>query len=150
MHARVWVPRGSSAQGGLLEGQPGLPPSLAAAQLPRPTLMRLWLFIGVHCGDRGGTARGLGWGKATGSAIGSDSLEVEPVCEVRGLGGEGQQPVLPHGLACLLSRGVEEMGSRFGMEGSEASVRVTGWRGDLSSDWVNPWVTAWRGQCLGD
>lgn len=37
--------------------------------------------------------------------------------------------MLPHGLACLLSRGVEEMGSRFGMEGSEASVRVTGWRG---------------------
>ena len=59
--------------------------------------------------------------------------------------------MVPHGLACLLTRGVEEMESRFGMEGSEASVRVTGWRGgSVSSNWVNPWVTAWRGQCLGD
>ena len=92
MHARVWVPFGSSAvrcacrAGWAAGGAAQAATQLAAAELPRPTLMRLRLFIGLHCGARGGTALGLGWGKAMASAIGSDSLEVEPVCEVRGLG----------------------------------------------------------------
>lgn len=48
--------------GALLEQRSELPPSLAAAELPRPTPLRLQLFIGVHCGDRGGTVRGWGVG----------------------------------------------------------------------------------------
>ncbi|KAF4022153.1 hypothetical protein G4228_013944 [Cervus hanglu yarkandensis] len=50
--------------------------------------MRLQLFIGLHCGDRGGAA--LGWGKATGSPVGSDSLQVELVSP-EAMSGEDQE-----------------------------------------------------------
>ena len=59
--------------------------------------------------------------------------------------------MVPHGLPCLLIEGLGETESRFGTEGSEASVGVMGWRlGSVASDGVSPWAMVWRGQCLDD
>ena len=59
--------------------------------------------------------------------------------------------MVPHGLPCLLIEGFGETESRFGTEGSEASVGVMGWRlGSVASDGVSPWAMVWRGQCLDD
>ena len=90
--------------------------------------MRLQLFIGLHCGDQGGTALGLGYGARQPCALRQLGGRVSGVwgldSSLQAGGGERQQPGVASGLVCLLTRGLEETGSRFGTEGVAGEIRV--------------------------